>query len=120
SAALFLKRPPSVLDVAAGATGGRGMREGDALVRAIFQMQRENRANIILLPIVFVWSKSPDKVSVSPWDLLLGPRAWPTPVRALGQFAYNRKHATLRWGEAIEIGKILENQDQNDEVLVRR
>jgi glycerol-3-phosphate O-acyltransferase len=120
SAALFLKRPPSVLDVAAGATGGRGMREGDALVRAIFQMQRENKANIILLPLVFVWSKSPDKVSVSPWDLLLGPRAWPTPARALGQFAYNRKHATLRWGEAIEVGKMLENHEQDDEVLVRR
>jgi len=120
SAALFLKRPPSVLDVAAGATGGRGMREGDALVRAIFQMQREKKANIILLPLVFVWSKSPDKVSVSPWDLLLGPRAWPTPARALGQFAYNRKHATLRWGEAIEVGKMLEGHEQNDEVLVRR
>jgi glycerol-3-phosphate O-acyltransferase len=107
SAALFLKRPPSVLDVAAGATGGRGMREGDALVRTIFRMQRDATARIILLPLVFVWSKSPDKVEVSPWDLLLGPRAWPTPTRALGQFAYNRKHASLRWGEAIDVGQLL-------------
>ncbi len=121
SAALFLKRPPSVLDVAAGATGGRGMREGDALVRAIFQMQREDKANIILLPLVFVWSKSPDKMGVSPWDLLLGPRAWPTPTRALGQFAYNRNHASLRWGEPVFVGKMLgESGEQNDEVLVRR
>lgn len=121
SAALFLKRPPSVLDVAAGATGGRGMREGDDLVRSIFQMQREKKVNIILLPLVFIWSKSPDKVSVSPWDLLLGPRAWPTPTRALGQFAYNRKHASLRWGEPVRVGKMLsESQEQNDEVLVRR
>lgn len=121
SAALFLKRPPSVLDVAAGATRGRGMREGDALVRSIFQMQREKKVNIILLPLVFVWSKSPDKVGASPWDLLLGPRAWPTPARALGQFAYNRKHASLRWGEPVRVGKLLEeSHEQNEEVLVRR
>lgn len=121
SAALFLKRPPSVLDVAAGATRGRGMREGDELVRSIFQMQRQKKVNIILLPLVFVWSKSPDKVGANPWDLLLGPRAWPTPARALGQFAYNRKHASLRWGEPIRVGKMLsESHDQNDEVLVRR
>src|SRR5262245_14466874 len=29
SAALFLKRPPGMLDLAAGASGGRGLREGD-------------------------------------------------------------------------------------------
>src|SRR5258706_12031396 len=29
SAALFLKRPPGVLDLATGATGGRGLKEGD-------------------------------------------------------------------------------------------
>lgn len=121
SAALFLKRPPSVLDVAAGATGGRGMREGDALVRTLFRMQREGTANILLLPLVFVWSKSPDKVSVSPWDMVLGPRAWPTPTRALGQFAYNRKHASLRWGDPVDVGQVLSTEaDHSDEALVRR
>lgn len=121
SAALFLKRPPSVLDVAAGATGGRGMREGDALVRTIFDMQREGRQRLTLVPLVFVWSKSPDKMDVKPWDLLLGPRAWPTPTRALGAFAYNRKHASLRWGDPIDVGQVLEgNPDVSDEVLVRR
>ena len=121
SAALFLKRPPGVLDVAAGATGGRGMREGDALVRKLFSMQRNGTANIILLPLVFVWSKSPDKLTTRPWDVVLGPRAWPTPTRALGQFAYNRNHASLRWGEEIEIGPLLEHsEDSTDRALVRR
>lgn len=121
SAALFLKRPPSVLDVAAGATGGRGVAEGDALVRTIFRMQREGQTNLILQPLVFLWSKSPDKVSVRPWDLLLGPRAWPTPTRALGQFAYNRKHASLRWGEAIDVGQVLKSsEDVTERALVRR
>lgn len=121
SAALFLKRPPGVLDLAAGATGGRGMREGDVLVRNLLAMQRSGAANIILLPLVFVWSKSPDKLTTRPWDLVLGPRAWPTPTRALGQFAYNRNHASLRWGDEIEVGPLLEKSDDvTDRVLVRR
>jgi hypothetical protein len=40
SAVLFLKRPPSVLDVAAGASGGRGLK-GDELVQALIALQRE-------------------------------------------------------------------------------
>lgn len=121
SAALFLKRPPGVLDLAAGATGGRGMTEGDSLVRTLFAMQRNGTANIILLPLVFVWSKSPDKLTTRPWDIILGPRAWPTPTRALGQFAYNRNHASLRWGDAIEIGPLLAtSEDSTDRALVRR
>ncbi len=121
SAALFLKRPPSVLDVAAGATGGRGMREGDALVHSIFKIQRSGSKPLLLMPLVFVWSKSPDKLGVKPWDVVLGPRAWPTPTRALGQFAYNRNHASLRWGSSINVSEVLEkNKNVSDEVLVRR
>ncbi len=121
SAALFLKRPPSVLDVAAGATGGRGMNEGDELVRALFRLQRQSDRPLILLPLVFVWSKSPDKVGMRPMDLLLGPRHWPTPARALGQFAYNFKHAALRTAEPLEISELLEsNPGSSDDVLVRR
>ncbi|HKU40094.1 MAG TPA: hypothetical protein VJR89_18170, partial [Polyangiales bacterium] len=41
SAALFLKRPPGVIDVAAGASGGRGLRQGDEHVRTLIQLQRE-------------------------------------------------------------------------------
>src|SRR5690606_16328811 len=43
SAALFLKRPPSVLDVATkGISGGRGLREGDDLMEALISLQRES------------------------------------------------------------------------------
>ncbi|HTV21318.1 MAG TPA: hypothetical protein VMG12_21675, partial [Polyangiaceae bacterium] len=42
SAALFLKRPPSVLDVAAGASGGRGLK-GDELVEVLIQLQRQRQ-----------------------------------------------------------------------------
>ncbi len=121
SVALFLKRPPSVLDVAAGATGGRGMQEGDELVRALIDIQRKSERPLILLPLVFVWSKGPDKLGLRPMDLLLGPRHWPTPARALGQFAYNFKHVALRTAEPLEISELVrDNPGLSDEVLVRR
>lgn len=41
SAALFLKRPPSPLEVAiGGASGGRGLREGEDLMGALISLQR--------------------------------------------------------------------------------
>ncbi len=121
SAALFLKRPPSVLDVAAGATGGRGMKEGDTLVQALLSIQRKSDKPLILLPLVFVWSKGPDKMGLRPMDLLLGPRHWPTPARALGQFAFNFKHVALRTAEPLEISELLDaNPGLSDDVLVRR
>src|SRR5262245_16329742 len=43
SAALFLKRPPGVIDVASGASGGRGLKEGDEHVRTLIRMQRNRR-----------------------------------------------------------------------------
>lgn len=121
SAALFLKRPPSVIDVAAGASGGRGMKEGDELVEALFRIQRRSERPLILVPIVFVWSKSPDQLGGGPMDLLLGPRSWPTPTRALGQFAYNLKHVALRTAEPLVISDLLAaNPGLSDVVLVRR
>src|SRR5690606_9881512 len=73
------------------------------------------------MPLVFVWSKSPDTVGTRPWDYVLGPHAWPTPTRALGQFAYNLRYASLRFGEPISVKEVLEaNRTLSDEVLVRR
>src|SRR6185369_6428149 len=53
SAVLFLKRPPSVLDVAAGASGGRGLKEGDEHVRTLIGLQRAHKKPILLVPQVF-------------------------------------------------------------------
>jgi len=121
SAALFLKRPPSVLDAVRRTTTGRGMQEGDELVRAILRMQQGGKRPIVLLPLVFVWSKSPDKVGVRPWDYILGPHAWPTPTRAIGQFAYNLRYASLRYADPVFLDDVLEQNPQlSEEVLVRR
>lgn len=121
SAALFLKRPPSVLDVAAGASGGRGLREGDELVRSLFELQRKSDKPILLVPQVFVWSKFPDTRGTEPLDFLMGPREWPSPARTVAQFLYNYKRVELKLGEPIDLRSFLaESTDKSDAVLLRR
>lgn len=121
SAALFLKRPPGVLDVAAGASGGRGLKEGDELVRVLFDLQRKRDEPILLLPQVFVWSKFPDTRGTEPLDVLIGPREWPSSARTVAQFLYNYKHVTLKLGEPIDLRAFLaESAGQPDNVVVRR
>jgi glycerol-3-phosphate O-acyltransferase len=121
SAALFLKRPPGMLDVAAGASGGRGLKEGDELVRTLFQLQRTRAERILLVPQVFVWSKFPDTRGTEPLDVLIGPREWPSPLRTVAQFFYNYKHVALKLGEPIDLKAFLaESEGQADSVVVRR
>jgi glycerol-3-phosphate O-acyltransferase len=121
SAALFLKRPPGVLDVAAGASGGRGLKEGDDLVQALLELQRKRKEPILLVPQVFVWSKFPDTRGTEPLDFLLGPREWPSPARTVAQFFYNYKHVTLKLGEPIDLRAfVADSGTQPDAVLVRR
>ncbi|MFO7178588.1 MAG: 1-acyl-sn-glycerol-3-phosphate acyltransferase [Pseudomonadota bacterium] len=121
SAALFLKRPPGVLDRAAGATGGRGLKEGDELVLALFELQRKWKQPILLVPQVFVWSKFRDTRGAEPLALLFGTRAWPSSTRTVLQFLYNYKHVALKLGEPIDLSVFLsESGGHTDEVLVRR
>jgi glycerol-3-phosphate O-acyltransferase len=121
SAALFLKRPPGVLDLAAGASGGRGLQEGDGLVRTLFELQRKRQRPILLVPQVFVWTKFPDSRGTEPLDFILGPREWPSPFRTVAQFLYNYKHVELKLGEPIDLSTFLtDNPGSPDPVLVRR
>ena len=121
SATLFLKRPPGVLDLAAGASGGRGLNEGDGLVRTLFELQRKRERPILLVPQVFVWTKFPDSRGTEPFDFILGPREWPSPLRTVAQFLYNYKHVELKLGEPIDLSAFLKDSpDIPDPVLVRR
>lgn len=121
SANLFLKRPPGVLDVVAGASHGRGLKEGDELIHTLIRLQREWDRPILLIPQVFVWSKGPDTRGMRPIDLLLGPREWPSPLRTVGQFLYNYRHVALRAGEPLDLQVFLEEYpDLSDDVCVRR
>src|SRR5271166_4441290 len=116
SAVLFLKRPPHLLEGRA-----RGKIEGDHLVQTLFDLQRRENRELLLVPQVFVWSRSPGKLGGSLADTLLGPSEWPGSVRAVAQFLGNRRYATLRAGEPVSVREFLarEQDGVSDEVLVR-
>ncbi len=117
SAALFLKRPPHLLE-----SRTRGQIEGDRLVRALFDVQRRSNQPILLVPQAFVWSRSPDTRDGSIGDALFGPAEWPGNVRSVVQFFANWRHATLRAGEPVDLKEFLarEGDVAGDNILVRR
>jgi len=123
SAALFLKRPAHLLE----RTAARGKSEGDAFIRALFDVQRTSARPILLVPQVFVWSKQPDDKSLGIVDGLFGPREWPGSLRTVAQFLANYRTVTLRAGEPIDVGAFLAHEKEDssgvdvpDDVLVRR
>lgn len=132
SAALFLKRPPNLLEPApvvrkrggaARAIPSRGKTEGDAYLRGVLEAQRGRSAPILLVPQVFVWTRSPDEQKQNVVDALFGPREWPGKIRTVVQFLMNYRHVTLRAGEPVDVKQFLEQEGKtapSDEVLVRR
>lgn len=121
AAALFLKRPPHLLE---RISRGRGKIEGDLFIRTLFEVQRETTRPILLVPQVFVWSKHPDHAQQTAFDILLGSREWPGKVRTMAQFLMNYRHVTLRAGEPVDVSAFLAKQNEgeppSDDVLVRR
>jgi glycerol-3-phosphate O-acyltransferase len=117
SAVLFLKRPPTLLEGRA-----RGRIEGDRLVRALFDLQRRSSRRILLVPQVFVWSRSPTTLGGGVGDALFGPSEWPGNVRSIAQFLANWRYATLRAGAPVDVAEFLEKHGSGttDDVLVRR
>lgn len=136
SAALFLKRPPTLLEPgpiarqrggAARALPTRGKSEGDAFLRGVLEAQRARSTPILLVPQVFVWTRSPDEQKHNAVDALFGPREWPGKIRTVVQFLANWRHVTLRAGEPLDVQAFLEQETReqggvtpSDDVLVRR
>ena len=136
SAALFLKRPPTLLDPppVARQRGGvaralptRGKTEGDAFLRAVLEAQRARSTPILLVPQVFVWTRSPDAQKHNAVDALFGPREWPGKIRTVVQFLANWRHVTLRAGDPVDVQAFVEQETKQadgvrppDDVLVRR
>jgi glycerol-3-phosphate O-acyltransferase len=123
SAALFLKRPPGMLDVATGASSGRGLSEGDEHLRSLLELQRRRPSDepILLVPQVFVWTKRPDTHGTQWLDLALGPREWPSALRTIAQFLVHYRHVELRAGEPLDLASYLDGAEEaTDAVHVRR
>ncbi len=123
SAALFLKRPPTLTE-----PGSRGRIEGDLFLRTILEVQRDSERPVLMVPQVFVWSKHGDAAKHTTMDAVLGPREWPGKIRTLAQFFANYRGVTLRAGEPLDVKAFLEaeargeddDQPVSDAVLVRR
>ncbi len=122
SVALFLKRPPSALEVAiGGASGGRGRREGEDLMGALISLQHESDRPILLVPQVFVWTKRPDTRGTSVIDWVLGPREWPSPARVVAQFLSNTKGVEMRSGEPVNLKQFIrDHSDLSDQKVLNR
>ena len=67
SAALFLKRPPGMLDVATGASSGRGLSEGDEHIRCLLELPppARNDEPVLLVPQVFSGRSDPTRTALS-------------------------------------------------------
>ncbi len=126
SVALFLKRPPTLLE-----GGQRGRIEGDKFLRTILDVQRKEQRPILLVPQVFVWSKHGDEAQHNAIDAMLGPREWPGKIRAVAQFLGNYRSVTLRAGEPLDVKAFIaagagmeseraKNGGSDDGALVRR
>jgi glycerol-3-phosphate O-acyltransferase len=122
SAALFLKRPKHLLEGRA-----RGKIEGDHLMRALLDVQRGRPRNggagaVLLVPQIFVWSRSAETRGANTVDALFGSSEWPGQMRSVVQFLANWRGATLRAGEPVDLAEFLarEGDGAGDDVLVRR
>jgi glycerol-3-phosphate O-acyltransferase len=121
SAALFLKRPPRLIDRIERQGTSRGQTEGDAFLRALFEIQRNTNKPILLVPQVFVWTKRGDEVKQTWLDAALGPREWPGKIRQISQLVASYGGVTLRSGDPVDLRSFLQSQDDaTDAVLVRR
>jgi glycerol-3-phosphate O-acyltransferase len=112
SAALFLKRPPNLVNPSAT---GRGLLEGDDFVRELLAIQRARTAAgeppILVVPQVFVWTKRPDTRKRSIMDAILGTREWPGIVRTAGQFLINYQNVEMRAGPPLDLSEFLAQDD---------
>ncbi len=128
SALLFLRRPRSMVDLAIGATRRRGRTEGEALMKALFELQRKSDRPLLLVPQLFVWNKRPEPKVYQPLDVMLAPREWPNVALSIGQFLYNYHHVAMRVGEPLDLRELLPAEPEREEevrgratyVLLRR
>jgi glycerol-3-phosphate O-acyltransferase len=122
SAALFLKRPPSPIDVASGSLrASRGLPESDDHIRTLIELQAGRDKPILLVPQLFIWTSRPDTQGTQLLDFVLGPREWASSLRTAGQLLYNYRHVELRAGEPLDMRAFLQSErDTRQDTQTRR
>lgn len=121
SAALFLKRPPKLLE---RTQTGRGLLEGDDFVRELLDIQRErlqrgDKRPILVVPQVFLWTKRPDTRQRSLLDFAIGTREWPGTIRSAGQFLLNYRDVRLKAGEPLNLAEFLAREEERPSLPAR-
>lgn len=109
SAALFLKRRASVVDVATSGVLVRSTepKEGDQLVQALFEFQRHSARPVILLPALFVWTQHPTREEVTARDLLIGPPEAPSASWTIARLLTDPQRVRLRGADPIRLDEFL-------------
>ena len=123
SAALFLKRRATVVNVATSGTLVRNTepKEGDQLVQTLFEFQRQSARPIILVPALFVWTHHPTRDELTARDLLLGPPEAPSATWTIARLMTDPRRVRLRGAEPLRLDEFLRsNADLSDSALIRR
>ena len=123
SAALFLKRRANVVNVATSGALVRSTepKEGDQLVRTLFEFQRQSGRPIILLPTVFVWTQHPARDELKARDLLIGPPEAPSATWTIARLLSDPRRVRLRGAEPLSLVEFLRiNAQLPEQALIRR
>lgn len=104
-AIIFMRRPPSLLE-----PNPRGTNDGDDPLASIFEFTRETGQDVQLVPVTLLWSLRPEKVFLSPMDVLFGSTDMPGDARGMVQFLANVGQGALRVSEPISVRGFLEKE----------
>jgi len=95
---LFLKKP--------GLFSG-SIRWRVPLWEEIVRLQREGEANIVLVPVAFLWGRQPERIRPTLTDILLGETSAPGYVRKGLLFLRHFRSVGVRLGEPTDVGAFL-------------
>ncbi len=123
SAALFLKRRATVVNVATSGALVRSTepKEGDQLVQTLFEFQRHSERPVILLPALFVWTQHPTRDELTARDLLIGPPEAPSATWTIARLMTDPQRVRLRGADPLRLDEFLRsNADLSDRAMIRR
>lgn len=125
SPVVFLKRAAGPMEtLVARRTARHGLAEGDEGLAALIAGQRRASTDLVIVPVLFLWTVSSEDRGPSVVDALFGRQDMPGGLRALLQAAFAYQHGALRAGAPLSLRTFLEQQSdgsgEDDAALVRR
>ncbi len=117
NAIIFMRRPPSLFEPTP-----RGASDGDDPLSVIFDFHRRSGRDVTLVPLTLLWSMRPEKLFLSPADVLFGSTDMPGDARSLLQLLTNLGHGAARVCAPLSLRQFLASQapQTSDYTLFRR